>query len=111
MEDKLVFFITQLKNHLTQNNIPYMMFQDVDNPDDILCHFTNRIYINIFGTSLGHSDVNIYTGENKELIAVSLNEVTSALLRITNLLGQLYGIDYKKVELLNSTYNKYIFYF
>lgn len=111
MEDKLTFFMSQLKNHLTRNNIPHMIFQNVDNPDDILCHFTNRIYINILGTALGHSDVNIYTNKNKELVAVSLNEVTSALLGITNILGQLYGVDYKEVKLLNPIYNKYIFYF
>ena len=106
MENKLAFFMTQLKNHLTRNSIPYMMFQYVDNPEDVLCHFTNRVYINIFGNALGHSDVNIYIGENKELVAVSLTEVTSALLRISNLLGQLYGVDYKEVKLLNSEYNK-----
>lgn len=111
MESRTTFFITQIKSQLNLNNIPYMIFQEADNPEDIQCNFSNRIYINILGNSLGHSDVNIYIGENKELIAVTLNEVTNSLLNICNLLKQLYGVTYKKVEILNPMYNKYIYYF
>ncbi len=110
--DKYQFFKNQLFTALMRNDIPYMCVQgEYDRFGDEASYgiiYDTSIMIQVYGNSLGHSDVFIYLNKEK-LEAVIVNDASEQFLWITGILKQLYGVEFRERKKISQ--NKTLFSF
>ena len=110
--DKNQFLVGQLTSWIAKYGIPCLTIKEgyVKSGDAAAqgIVYDEQLFFMTSDSRLGHSSTMVYTNK-KELVAVSLDEVSDTFLSITKAIGELYGVRYKEIRKLNT--NKYLYLF
>ncbi|WP_270541554.1 hypothetical protein [Bacteroides zhangwenhongii] len=118
IDDKAKMFLEQIQRRLKQFNIPHQVMESKCDqsksavPMPFKCNYMIAMYLQ--NNNLGHQDTYIYLnaiGDTYSLVAVRTSRTTNTLINISNQLGMLYGVPFKRLEKVQGEVENYYFIF